>query len=298
MASTALARSIKVLPGGAADSVVPLSLLGSGVRQVNNNNNDNNVASIKARQAPPPPSSSPSPLPALRIMPLGASVTFGIGSSTGNSYRKDLADLLLANGSFSNITYVGDFTNGDINSFASSSNRVEATPGFTLSQIADLARNATPTYRPNLILVDAGTNNCNSGTLVPADADADSFATEATRLVDDLLAASPGTTVLLAQLLVHKVAAQDACRVDVNRQYATLAAAAQAAGHKLVLVDMRGADGPTVADLADERHPNDVGYQKMANVWFRGIQQAVANGFISAPVDGGSEVAAVVGGEL
>jgi hypothetical protein len=70
-----------------------------------------------------------------RIMSLGASVTFGVGSTTGDSYRKDLEDLLVANGN--TVSYVGTKKNGNF-----TDNAVEATPGFVISQIADLANTA------------------------------------------------------------------------------------------------------------------------------------------------------------
>ena len=68
-------------------------------------------------------------------MSLSASVTFGVGSTTGDSYRKDLDDLLVANGN--TVSYVGREKNGNF-----TDNAVEATPGFIISQIADLANTA------------------------------------------------------------------------------------------------------------------------------------------------------------
>jgi hypothetical protein len=68
-------------------------------------------------------------------MPLGASVTFGVGSTTGDSYRKDLEDLLLANGN--TVTYVGTNKNGNF-----TDNSVEAVSGFVISQISALANTA------------------------------------------------------------------------------------------------------------------------------------------------------------
>lgn len=65
----------------------------------------------------------------LRIMALGASVSFGIGSTTGNSYRKDLEDLLVKDGD--TVEYVGSEKHGDF-----SDNAVEAVPGFVIAQIA------------------------------------------------------------------------------------------------------------------------------------------------------------------
>lgn len=71
----------------------------------------------------------------------------------------------------------------------------------------------------------------------------------------------------------------------------------QASGKKIVLVDMRGPGGPLVSDLRDGRHPNDGGYVKMANIWFGGVQEAVAKGFVVHPVemvDGGATVTSMM----
>jgi len=201
-------------------------------------------------------------------------VTFGVGSTTGNSYRKSLHDTLTAAGHL--VNFVGRKHNGNF-----ADNDVEATSGFVLSQIAEAARAAAPQFLPNLVLIEAGTNNCNSGRSV-SDAGAN-----LTSLVDDLFRLSPGVTVVVATLLANKDAAQDGCRVDVNRQYANLAVGFAAQGKRLVLVDMRSADGPTTADLADSRHPNDRGYAKMAAVWNQGIVMALSKGFVGQPVENG-----------
>jgi hypothetical protein len=74
-----------------------------------------------------------------RIMALGASVTFGIGSTTGDSYRKDLQDLLVANGN--TVEFVGSKRNGNF-----SDNAVEAVPGFVIGQIK-AAANASVSLR-------------------------------------------------------------------------------------------------------------------------------------------------------
>ncbi|KAF2726615.1 SGNH hydrolase [Polyplosphaeria fusca] len=203
-----------------------------------------------------------------RIMAAGASVTFGVGSTTGDSYRKDFQDLMTANGM--SVDYVGTKKHGNF-----SNNAVEATSGFVISQIAAALHTAVPKFLPNLVLIDAGTNNCNKGGLVP------DAGTNITNMINDVFALSPGSTVILATVLVNSVEKQDACRVDENKQFTALAAKMQAEGAKLVLVDMRGPDGPLVTDLADGRHPNDVGYSKMAKVWFSGVQEVVSKGLLS-----------------
>jgi hypothetical protein len=92
---------------------------------------------------------------------------------------------------------------------------------------------------------------------------------------------SPGVTVILATVYPNPEGNQDECRIHVNMQYQTMTTNFEKQGAKFVLVDMRKG-GPTVNDLADRRHPNDVGYNKMAKVWFQGIQVAQSKGFISA----------------
>jgi lysophospholipase L1-like esterase len=209
-------------------------------------------------------------------MPLGASVTYGVGSSTGNSYRKALRDLLLAaagDAGVAAVDFVGSVRHGD---FADAD--VEAYSGYTISQIAGKAAGAVPRLRPNVVLVDAGTNNCNGGGTV-ADGGA-----QVGKMVEAMFAASPGVAVLLATVLANPDARQDGCRVDLNRQYAALVAELAGKGQKILLVDMRSAEGPTTKDLADSRHPNDVGYGKMAKVWYGGIQTALEKGLITPPV--------------
>ena len=207
---------------------------------------------------------------ALRIMPLGASVTWGVGSTTGSSYRKDLRDLLVAAGNtvdmVGEVKHGSDFTDNESESFS----------GYTLEQIAEKAAAAVPKYKPNLVLIDAGTNNCNRGGTV-AD-----LGRKMTALLEGIFAASKGASVVLATILANPDAKQDACRVDANRQYAALVEDLAAKGRKVVLADMRSAQAPTTRDLADGRHPNDAGYAKMASVWFQGIQLVISKGLLAA----------------
>ncbi|KAK8128520.1 carbohydrate esterase family 3 protein [Apiospora sp. TS-2023a] len=207
----------------------------------------------------------------LRIMPVGASVTFGVGSTTGDSYRKDLQDLLKAQGM--TAEYVGSKTNGK----DFTNNKVEATSGFVIAQIAKSVKTAAPKFKPNLVLLDAGTNNCNKGGEVP------DAGKSVAAMIDGIYTDSPGATVVLATVLANKDAAQDKCRVGINAQYQTLATDMAAKKAKFVLVDMRSPEGPTVNDVNDSRHPNDAGYAKMAAVWLKGIQEAQTKGFLTAP---------------
>jgi len=66
--------------------------------------------------------------------------------------------------------------------------------------------------KPNLVLLEAGTNNCNKVGTVP------DAGTNVTNLINKIFQQSPGTTVILASILVNSVASQDACRVTINKQ--------------------------------------------------------------------------------
>lgn len=45
-------------------------------------------------------------------------------------------------------------------------------------------------------------------------------------------------------------------------------------GRRILLVDMQTANAPQHEDLTDGTHPNDMGYEKMAEIWLEGIKAA------------------------
>lgn len=72
---------------------------------------------------------------------------------------------------------------------------------------------------------------------------------------------------------------------DINEQYHDVYDNREAAGDRIVLADMY--TFLTTDDLQDGTHPTDYGYEKMASVWWAAIQTALANNYISAPIDTG-----------
>ncbi|KAL4747888.1 hypothetical protein BDW72DRAFT_196314 [Aspergillus terricola var. indicus] len=85
----------------------------------------------------------------LRILPLGA---WGFLSSTGNGYRKPLRDKLRFEGW--EVDMVGSRDNGIMKD-----NDVEAHSGDLISQVHTAAKNSLA-YKPNTVLINAGTNDC------------------------------------------------------------------------------------------------------------------------------------------
>ncbi|KAI0141665.1 carbohydrate esterase family 3 protein [Xylariaceae sp. FL1272] len=203
-------------------------------------------------------------------MPLGASITYGLKSTDGNGYRKDLRVKLIDNGN--PVNYVGTQNSGTM-----LDDNVEGWPGYTIAEVRNKANVAVPKYKPNVILLNVGTND------VSGNVDIAAAGERMSGLIDDLYAKSPRATVILSTLLVRADATMQKRTVSINSQIRAVAAAQQAKNRRLVLVDMESPSGPVVGDLVDGVHPNDAGYIKMADIWFTGIQTANAKGFLVAP---------------
>lgn len=226
----------------------------------------------------------------MRIMPLGASITYGFLSTDGNGYREDLLGLLQQGGN-TDVSYVGSRNNGTM-----VENAVEGWPGWRIDQVLPKAQASVPKFLPNVVLINVGTNDCvqdfnmdnTTKTLAAQPAlTADSSFGVGSRLrimVEDVLTMSPNATVVLSTLILNKNATINARVDDANAQYRSVASALQAEGRRVVLADMSAAaGGPTEATMADSTHPNDVGYSLMANRWYVALQEAADKGMIVAP---------------
>ena len=75
---------------------------------------------------------------------------YGVGSSDGNGFRKDLMDLLRIN---TTSSYIGSVHAGNM-----TNNNCEAQPGAVIQQMQALAEQ-TIGQHPNVILLHIGTNN-------------------------------------------------------------------------------------------------------------------------------------------
>ena len=201
-------------------------------------------------------------------MPVGGSITYGVGSSHQNGYRKDLLELLKTNGF--NVRLVGSRKTGTIEN-----NEHEGWRGFRIDQIEARAKASAERLQPHIFAVNAGSNDCIQK-YQPTEA-----SNRMARFLETLWSASPGSTVVLSSLLVNRDEEVDLRIKAFNREIETLADKMAVRGNKVVYVDMHGGDGPLVEDLVhDGTHPNDAGYAKMANIWLRGIQVELSRGFL------------------
>ncbi|KAJ6451300.1 lipolytic enzyme [Mycena sanguinolenta] len=212
----------------------------------------------------------------LRIMPLGASITFGTGSTDGNGYRADLYNLLAADGN--TVDMVGSQEGG---TFYDPFN--EGYPGYIISQVNAKSNVQMPIQRPNVVTLLVGTNDALQN-VDPANAPA-----RLTTLIENVLDAPPLTLVIVSTLPPNANAAANAL---INTYNAALPGVVQSfvnAGRSVVLVDCHAV--VAVTDLVDGTHPNDAAYARMAEVFYEGFQDAYALGWIwdldgAAPVDG------------
>lgn len=226
----------------------------------------------------------------LRIMSLGASITFGLLSTDGNGYRDELEVLLNKSGT-KNVEYVGSRTHGNM-----ASNAVEGWPGLRIDQVLPKAKASVPTDLPNVILLNVGTNDCvqdfnmnnttQNSTSAP-ELTANATYTVGTRMrmmVEDLLEWSPNVTVVMSTLINNRFEKTQARVVVANEQFRAVAAELQGAGAKVVLAEMTAAaGGPNMTTMFDQTHPDDVGYAMMANRFYAAMVEASVKGMITAP---------------
>lgn len=92
--------------------------------------------------------------------------------------------------------------------------------------------------------------------------------------------ASPRSTIILSTLLANSDRSVDAKMLEPNAQYLDLVKRKANEGKRITLVDMESACAPSLDDLVDGVHPNDLGYQKMALLWYQGIQDCESRGLI------------------
>ncbi|KNG86106.1 hypothetical protein ANOM_004862 [Aspergillus nomiae NRRL 13137] len=162
----------------------------------------------------------------LRILPLGASITWGVNSASGNGYRGPLRGKLTSSGW--EVDMVGTKHHGTMKD-----DNVEAHSGDTIDQVKAAAQGSLK-YKPNVVLINAGTNDCRRNISIPG-------------------AGEHGVRIVLADM--DPETDDDNNRLSYPKDY-------------------------TTNGVADDTHPNEQGYAKMANVWYKAILEASDRGFI------------------
>ncbi|MFR0359214.1 ricin-type beta-trefoil lectin domain protein [Streptomyces sediminimaris] len=239
------------------------------------------AASATATAAPPSAERAAAAPASLRLMPLGDSITWGVGSASGNSYRGFLWNQLSAEGH--TLDFVGSGRNGTM-----SDPDNEGHSGWRIDQIAGIADSVLARYRPNVVTLEIGTNDLNGNYQVPTAPD------RLRALLDQITRDAPDATVLVGTVIVSTSGTEEAGRPAFNAKLPGIVQAEQALGRHVRLVDMSALTG---ADLSDALHPNDNGFRKMADAFNAGVQAADAAGWLKPPASAGGEVRSGVAGK-
>lgn len=205
----------------------------------------------------------PPPGGAIRIMPLGDSITLGVNGG----YRNGLWTRLLTAGK------TIDFVGSQLDQYAVTPDKDhEGHPGFSIGNIAASTdgwlQSATPAY----VLLMIGTNDVAWWCAQSASQVADQNAA----LIDQILADLPNAWVVVASippLSSSIIQPNNVDRAQLGKDYNTeLQIRAQAriqAGKKVRFADVYSV--LTVSDLYDGVHPTQVAADKVAQVWFNAL---------------------------
>ncbi|KAL8905472.1 MAG: hypothetical protein Q9207_002626 [Kuettlingeria erythrocarpa] len=198
----------------------------------------------------------------LRILPLGASITAGFGSSDKHGFRRILYNTLRKTNT---VSFVGTQGRAPLVH--------EGHPGWIISDVSNVAGVALRS-RPNVILVHVGTNDLLTSNAI------DQAPERIGALIDHVLSIATDAVVLVAQILPCSRAGQFDKFVTFNARVASIINQKQVQNKKVLKVWMP----VTTDDLQDGVHPNDGGYDKMAQAYIKGLQRVANKGWIGAPV--------------
>jgi lysophospholipase L1-like esterase len=165
------------------------------------------------------------------------------------------------------VDFVGSGTSSD-------GTAIEGASGEEISAIAARDATAIPKYKPNVVMLQAGTWDIQHGHSSGA-------SDRLSALVDQVHNADPAAVVMVATLAPTTNAANEALVTTYNAAVKQMVANKVAAGDRVVLADMSAV---TTADLtADGVTLNDTGQQKVADSFTGALEWATTMGWISEP---------------
>jgi lysophospholipase L1-like esterase len=200
-----------------------------------------------------------------RIMPLGDSLTYGVGheSHAHGGYRIDLLMKLAEAGVA--VDFLGTQQSGPANL---SDRDNEGHNGWDILEMLGSVDGWLATYTPNTILLLMGTNDIYE--LATGATVAERLHTLIGRIYNRL----PNVSLIVASTLPIAEATRNQQVVAYNALIPGIVADYAADGKDIHFVDMYGA--VPVTDLVDTLHPGTVGYSKMATVWFNKLMEVLS----------------------
>jgi lysophospholipase L1-like esterase len=209
-----------------------------------------------------------------KILPLGDSITFGVGDEPNGGYRGPLFAAAVAAGQ--KITFTGSLSNGPTTvSGQTFPRRNEGHNGWGIARVTPFSGNSAgiatlipnPAFgansggTPEIILLHIGTNDATNFTAAQMQSDLKT-------LLDKIFAGAPNALVVLARIIPIGYDVNNAVVRTYNQALPGIVQESAAAGKHIVLVDMNTGFAGFVSD---NLHPNTSGYKLMADRWHAAI---------------------------
>ena len=225
------------------------------------------LAGLVLTAADPAAAAAPA-APLLKVMPLGDSITAGYRSTSDAGYRGPFQDLVHRQSRYT-VDLVGSHGNGTV---ADPDN--EGHGGYMIDDVRSGIDGWLAVARPDVVLLHLGINDLDRGT------DKEHAADRMSALLDRILADRPGVTVIV-QGLIPTTSGLTGPVASYNSAVNSAVQARRAQGRKVRYVE---APALTPAEMADGLHPDDAGYDRMAQTFYQELDRAFTDGLaIAAP---------------
>lgn len=194
---------------------------------------------------------------ACKILPLGDSITRGFPDQ--DSYRVHLFELAIADGH--EVTFVGTRMGGPAEAAGLTFPRNhEGIDGETVAQIAGRIPSPALNDMPHIILVHAGTNDLTGNNA--------NVSGDMASLLDELISDAPDALIVVARVIPIFYMLDGVN--SYNDSVEALVEERALAGAHIIVVDQF--EGFEQSHLGDQVHPNQAGYERMAEKWYESIE--------------------------
>lgn len=195
-----------------------------------------------------------------RVLPLGDSITWGIGYDGG--YRVGLFERAL--GEHKQLTFTGSLKNGpeSVNGTAFPRQH-EGRSGWTIEQVLNTVPYPAFETTPHIVLLHVGTND------VYAHHDPEAIADRLDALLDCIEHVAPRALIVVAEIIPLTDPALRDTAARYNAELRRRVAVRRARGEHVLSVDQFRDFSTSL--LSDGVHPTRAGYEQMAATWYAAI---------------------------
>ena len=199
--------------------------------------------------------------PPTRIMPLGDSITYG---SLPGGYRNKLYQTLTAAGY--NVDFVGTQTANGVATLPDSDH--EGHSGWIIGQLdSNIAGWFGAIADPDVILLHIGTNDFGLNVDTP------NAINRLDALITKMATLRPYAHIIVTNLMERNEPQNTTIQAQFNPYVQARVNAQAALGRRVTFLDMRSA--VPLAEMPDQLHPGQAGYDHMADAWLPAIQAII-----------------------